>query len=84
MFHNFLPREYIGYGTSVSKENKNKETSYIIQEFISGTPFADKKLEHFSKEELKQISLLTIITLIFYIQTGKIPDTRPSHDPKHW
>lgn len=84
VFHNFLPREYMAYGTSLSKENKNKDTSYIIQEFISGTAFANKKLEDFSREELKQIYLLTLISLIFYIQTGKIPDTRPSHDPKHW
>lgn len=84
VYHNFLPREYIGYGTALSKENKNKETSYIVQEFIAWVPFAEKKLDQFSQEELRQVFLLTIITLIFYIQTGKIPDTRPSHDPKHW
>lgn len=84
VFHNFLPREYMAYGTSLSKENKNKDTSYIIQEFISGVAFANKKIEDFDKAELQQIYLLTLITLIFYIQTGKIPDTRPSHDPKHW
>lgn len=33
-FHNFLPREYMGYGASISKENKGKKTSYIAQEFI--------------------------------------------------
>ena len=84
IFHNFLPREYIGYGKSISQENKGKETSYIIQEFIKWTPFSEKKIEDFDEEELLQIYLLCIIILIFYTQTGKIPDTRPNNDPKHW
>lgn len=84
IFHNFLPHEYMGYGRSISKENKNKETSYIIQEFIDGAPFCDKKLEDFSQKELLQVYLLCILILIFYTQTGKIPDTRPDNDPKHW
>lgn len=74
----------MGYGRSISKENKNKETSYIVQEFIDGVPFCDKKLEDFSQEELIQVYFLCILILIFYIQTGKIPDTRPDNDPKHW
>lgn len=82
--HNFLPREYMGYGASISPENKGKETSYIIQEFIQGKPFSEKKIEDFSQTELLQIYLLCLLMLIFYIQTGKIPDTRPNNDPKHW
>jgi len=84
IFHNFLPREYMGYGTSMSPENKWKKTSYIAQEFIHGKPFSDKKIEEFTKDELRQIYLLWILILICYIQTGKIPDTRPTKDPKHW
>lgn len=34
LFHNFLPREYMGYGTAISPENKGKQTSYIAQEYI--------------------------------------------------
>ena len=83
-FHNFLPREYMGYGASISKENKGKKTSYIAQEFIRWTPFSQKKLEELSQEELKQIYLLCLLILICYVQTGKIPDTRPTSDPKHW
>ena len=83
-FHNFLPREYMGYGASISKENKNKKTSYIAQEFIRWVPFSEKKIEDLSKEELKQVYLLCILILICYVQTGKIPDTRPTSDPKHW
>lgn len=74
----------MGYGASISPENKGKETSYIIQEFISGKPFSEKKLEDFSQTELLQIYLLCLLMLVFYIQTGKIPDTRPNNDPKHW
>jgi hypothetical protein len=84
ILHNFLPREYMGYWVSVSPENKGKKTSYIAQEFIKGVPFSEKKIEDFSEEELKQIYLLCILILICYIQTGKIPDTRPTSDPKHW
>lgn len=84
VFHNFLPREYMSYGTAISPENRGKETSYIAQEFLSGNPLSDKKLEDFTREELSQIYLLCILMLVFYIQTGKIPDTRPTNDPKHW
>lgn len=84
VFHNFLPREYMSYGTAISPENRGKETSYIAQQYISGNPLSAKKLEDFSREELSQLYLLCIIILIFYIQTGKIPDTRPTNDPKHW
>lgn len=83
-FHNFLPREYMGYGTPISPENRGKKTSYIVQQYISWEPLSNKKIEDFSREELSQIYLLCILTLIFYIQTGKIPDTRPVNDPKHW
>lgn len=31
-----------------------------------------------------QIYLLCTIILIFYLHTGRIPDTRPTSDPKHW
>lgn len=82
--HNFLPREFMSYGTSISPENKGKETSYIIQEFIKGTPFSSKNIDDFSQKELLQIYLLCLTILVFYIQTGKIPDTRPNNDPKHW
>jgi len=82
--HNFLPREYMAYGTSISEENKGRETSYILQEYIVWTPFSEKKIEQFGEEELLQVYLLSIIMLVFYIQTGKIPDTRPNNDPKHW
>lgn len=84
LFHNFLPREYMGYGASISEENKGKQTSYIAQEFIRGIPFSEKKIEDFSGSELRQMYLLCILILICYMQTGKIPDTRPNSDPKHW
>jgi hypothetical protein len=84
VFHNFLPREYMSYGTAISPENRGKETSYIAQQYIGGNPLSAKKIEDFSREELSQIYILCILILIFYIQTGKIPDTRPTNDPKHW
>ncbi len=84
IFHNFLPREFMGYGKSYSEENKGKYTSYITQEYIDWVPFSEKKLEEFNQGELSQIYLLCILILTFYIQTGKIPDTRPNNDPKHW
>jgi hypothetical protein len=84
IFHNFLPKEYMSYGESISPENRKKRTSYIAQEYISGVPLSEKKIEDFTKEELTQIYILCILILIFYIQTGKIPDTRPTSDPKHW
>lgn len=84
LFHNFLLKEYMGYGSSISPENKGKKTSYIAQEFICGKPFSKGKVEHFSRDELRQTFLLWVLILICYIQTGKIPDTRPTKDPKHW
>ena len=84
IYHNYLPREYMSYGTSISEENRGKKTSYITQEFIAWDPLSERKLEDFSREDLSQIYLLCILILIFYIQTGKMPDTRPTNDPKHW
>jgi hypothetical protein len=43
VFHNFLPREYMSYGTAISPENRGKETSYIAQQYIGGNPLSAKE-----------------------------------------
>ena len=58
VFHNFLPREYMAYGTSLSKENKiriphiSSKNSYLVS-------LLPTKIEDFDKAELQQIYLLT-------------------------
>lgn len=84
VLHNFLPREYLCYWAAVSEENKEKNTSYIIQEFLSGKPLSDMDMDDFSREQLLQMYLFCLLALLFFVHTGCVLDTRPSKDPKHW
>lgn len=80
-YHNFLPKEYLLVGKSLSKENKGNMTSLIFQEFIeNGTmlhDIPDKKLERTHKE---QLILMIYLILLMNMQIKILPDTRPRYN----
>jgi hypothetical protein len=76
-FHNFLPKEYLLYGKSITKENKGKPTSFIFQEYIKGEMLHDKSDDKLPKDKLYQLIILIYLILYMHYETGLIPDTRP-------
>ena len=78
-YHNFLPKEYLLYGKSISKENKGKKTQFIFQEFIKGELLHDVKKKDMSKLHVKQLILMLYLLLLMHYQIHIIPDTRPRY-----
>lgn len=77
--HNFLPKEYLLYGKSISKENEGKNTSYIIQEFVKGNVLHDIDQTALPIEVTRELILLLYLILLMDYQTGLLPDTRPKY-----
>jgi len=78
-YHNFLPKEYLLVGKSISPMNNKKNTYFIVQEFIKGTLLHDvdeEKLENVVKE---QMVLLAYLILLMNFQIHLVPDTRPRY-----
>lgn len=78
-YHNFLPKEFLLYGRSISKANKNKLTQFIFQDYIEGDLLHDKSNDELSQKELKQLILMIYLLLLMHYQLGIIPDTRPRY-----
>jgi hypothetical protein len=76
-YHNFLPREYQLFGMPISKENKGKETSYIIQEFVKGKHLADSNDRNLKPSHKKHLILMIYLVLLMHMQIGLLPDTKP-------
>lgn len=77
--HNFLPREYLLYGKSISKENKGKNTQLIFQEFLRGELLHDIKRQKMPKRQLHELILMIYLLLLMHYQLGIVPDTRPRY-----
>jgi hypothetical protein len=77
--HNFLPKEYLLYGTSLSKQNHGKPTYFIVQEFVEGKLLHDYKEGSISETTDQQLVLLVYLILLMNYQLGLIPDTRPRY-----
>jgi hypothetical protein len=78
-FHNFLPKEYLIYGKSISPENKNELTYFIIQDFVKGTNLNKMDETSLSTPLTKQIIVFLYLILLMDYQAGLIPDTRPKY-----
>ncbi len=78
-YHNFLPKEYLLYGKSISKENKGKKTQFIFQEYVDGKLLHDVKEKDMDKDHVKQLILLLYLLLLMHYQIHIIPDTRPRY-----
>lgn len=78
-FHNFLPKEYLLYGPSISTENANNLTYYIIQEFIEGVNLDKLDETNLQPKSTEQIILLLYLILLLDYQKGLLPDTRPKY-----
>jgi len=79
MYHNFLPKEYLLFGKSISKENKGKDTQFIFQEFLEGALLHDVKRQKMEKRQLHELILMIYMLLLMHYQLGIIPDTRPRY-----
>lgn len=76
---NFLPKEYLLYGESFSKENQNKKTYYIFQEFVKGKLLHDVSKEEVENTVVGQLALLLYMLLVMNMKEELLPDTRPRH-----
>lgn len=75
--HNFLPKEYLLYGTSLSKKNKQRKTFFVVQERLEGTTLHDMPLSKLAHEQKMQLAVLLYLLVLFREETGIVPDTRP-------
>jgi hypothetical protein len=78
-YHNFLPKEYLLVGKSISRENKGKNTYYIVQEYIKGTLMHDNDESSLTMETKRQMVLLVYLILLMNYQIHLVPDTRPRY-----
>lgn len=78
-YHNFLPKEFLLVGKSVSPENKGKNTYYIVQEFVKGELLHDMEVGQFSNEIRMQMALMVYLILLMRYQINLVPDTRPRY-----
>lgn len=78
-FHNFLPKEYLLIGQSISPENKNKDTFFIVQQFIKGSLLHDEDIQKLDVKIRKQMVLLIYLILLMNMQIHIVPDTRPRY-----
>jgi len=77
--HNFLPKEYLFYGKSISPQNKGRDTSFIVQAFVKGNVIHDVDETNLPIENTRQLILLLYLILLMDYQTGLLPDTRPKY-----
>jgi hypothetical protein len=77
--HNFLPKEYFLFGKSISKQNKEKDTYLIFQEFVEGLSLRNFKIQALEQKTKRQLKLLVVLMLGLYFETGKLVDTRPKY-----
>ena len=78
-YHNFLPKEYLLIGDSISEENKGKPTFFIVQKFVKGQLLHDVDDRKLSTDVQKQLVLLTYLILLMNYQIHLVPDTRPRY-----
>lgn len=76
---NFLPKEYLLYGKSISPENHNKDTYFLFQEYIKGKHLHDWKINQEDRLIAEQLVVLTVLILLMHLETGYVPDTRPRY-----
>lgn len=77
--HNFLPKEYLLYGKSLSPQNKEKPTSFIFQHYVKGTNLYDHKHKDWDGEIRSEMILLTLLILYLNYEQNMVPDTRPRY-----
>ncbi len=78
-YHNFLPKEYLLYGKSISPENKHKMTYFIVQEFVKGKLLHDIPEEELSDGTYYQLIILIYLILLMHLKEHLLPDTRPRY-----
>lgn len=77
--HNFVIKEYLLYGKSISKENKGNNTSYVVQDFVDGQVLHDIDNTSQPVEITRQLIVLLYLLLLMDCQTGILPDSRPKY-----
>lgn len=78
-YHNFLPKEYLLIGKSISPQNKGKTTSFIFQEFIKGESLRNVDLKSIDKKNKQKVALMIYLILIMNMEIKLLPDTRPRY-----
>lgn len=79
LFTNFLPREFLLYGPSITPSQKNKNTSFIIQEYLKGEHLHDITLTEMSRQHKEKLILFLLLILKFNLDTKLLPDLRPRY-----
>ncbi|KXK09293.1 hypothetical protein H3C67_05145 [Candidatus Dojkabacteria bacterium] len=83
-YHNFLPKEYLLYGKSISPQNKGRDTYFIIQKFVEGELLHDLNIDNddFSDAVIYQLIILIYLILLMRMKDNLLPDTRPRYPVK--
>ena len=76
-YHNFLPKEYLLYGRSISPQNGRHLTYFIVQEFIRGKLLHDIPEDDMSDSTYYQLIILIYLILLMEMRDHLLPDTRP-------
>jgi hypothetical protein len=79
LYHNFLPKEYLLYGEGIHETSKGRETYYIFQEFIEGTPLHDVSIHKLNSKQTDLLTLFIILLLAFIVTHRRVPDLRPRY-----
>lgn len=80
-YTNFLPKEYLLVGKGLHRENKDRVTSFIVQEYVPGMSLHDVNWkELLENQELRdELVVLIVLLLVFYRKEKLLVDTRPKH-----
>ncbi|MBD3363537.1 hypothetical protein GF362_07520 [Candidatus Dojkabacteria bacterium] len=77
--HNYVPKEYLLAGKSISEENRGKNTYYIFQEFINGECLHDVNEKELKKDQIDQLILMFYLIMLMHSELKLLPDTRPRY-----
>ncbi len=86
-YENLLPKEYLLYSESISRENEFENTYFIVQEYVYGKPFHDSNIKELQHLVLLKLLLIAVLILIMYDETKMVPDMRPRYiinEPMNW
>lgn len=78
-YHNYLPKEFLLYGESITPQNQKRNTYFIVQQFVRGKLMHDIPEEDLSDATLYQLIIMIYLILLMNMKDHLLPDTRPRY-----